>query len=235
MSHVILWAMPFSGLQDIENRLGDPTPLTPQEIRELLPWMNQIGESAMRRLNAQFALQSLEAVQKFEHSTGRLTKWLTGLTVLLVVLTIVTLYGVFAPAHFEKAAREPSGTQESQGAAMPILSGKRTLGPWNLKFGIPGSADVPEKSPMIKFSFAQDLDTGFGYIGVTAANLTDQSYSVRYSIYGYDQDGRRISEGDDEFKIGKREKVLRKVFLVSQLSAQGQLGSVFSIQVVLQE
>jgi hypothetical protein len=58
---------------------------------------------------------------------------------------------------------------------------------------------------------------------------------VRYSIYGYDQDGRRISEGDDEFTIGKREKVLRKVFLVSQQSAQGQLGSVFSIQVVLAE
>lgn len=227
--------MPFNGLSEVENRLSDPTPLTPQDIRELLPWMNQIGESGMRRLNAQLALQSLEAVQKFEHSTGRLTKWLTGLTVLLVVLTIVTLYGVFVPVHLEKTVGEPSGAKEAQGPGEPVTSGKRTLGPWNVKFSIPGSADVPEKSPVIKFSFAQDMDTGFGYIGVTAGNLTDHAYSVRYSIYGYDQDGRRISEGDDEFKIGKREKVLRKVFLVSQQSAQGQLGSVFSIQVVFQE
>ena len=79
------------------------------------------------------------------------------------------------------------------------------------------------------------MDTGFGYVAATAANLTDRSYSVRYSIYGYDHDGRRISEGNDEFTIGKRETVLRKVFLVSQQSAQGQLGSVFSIQVVLVE
>jgi hypothetical protein len=197
--------------------------------------MNQIGESGLRRLQVQLAMQSLEGVQKFEHGTTRLRRWLIALTVVLAGLTILTLYGIFVPAHFEKAAREPSGTQESQGAAMPIFSGKKTFGPWKVKFGIPGSADVPEKSPILKYSFAEDLNTGFGYIAVTAANLSDQSYSVRYSIYGYDQDGRRISEGDDEFTIGKREKVLRKVFLVSQQSAQGQLGSVFSIQVVLAE
>ena len=226
--------MPFRSLQEVENRLGDPTPLNPQEVRELQPWMNQIGEPGMRRLHVQLAMQSLEAVQKVSHSTSRLTKWLVALTVVLAVLTILTVYGFFTPAQFEKAAREPSGTQESQGATMPILSGKRNLGPWNVKFGIPGSADVPEKSPIIKWSFAQDMDTGFGYIAVTAANLTDRSYSVRYNIYGY-QDGRRISEGNDEFTIGKRETVVRKVFLVSQQSAQAQLGSVFSIQVAVQE
>jgi len=227
--------MPFSGLQEVENRLSDPTPLTPQEVRELQPWMHQIGESGMRRLHAQLALQSLEAAQKFERSTAKMAKWLAGLTVVLVILTIVTLYGVFVPARLEKTTGQPSGAQESQNAAAPVSSGKRNLGPWNAKFGIPGSADVPEKSPLIKFSFAQDMDTGFGYVAATAANITDRSYSVHYSIYGYDHDGRRISEGNDEFTIGKRETVLRKVFLVSQQSAQGQLGSVFSIQVVLVE
>ena len=234
MPHVILLSMPFSSSQEVENRLGDPTPLTPQEVRDLLPWMNQIGDSGMRHFHAQLALRSFEAVQKFERSTVRLTRWLTGLTLLLLVLTILTLYGIFAPAHLERTIGQPSAAQESQGATMPILSGKRNLGPWNVKFGIPGSADVPEKSPIIKWSFAQDMDTGFGYIAVTAANLTDRPYSVRYNIYGY-QDGRRISEGNDEFTIGKRETVVRKVFLVSQQSAQAQLGSVFSIQVVLQE
>ena len=227
--------MPFSSLQEVENRLGDPTPLNPQEVRELLPWMNQLGESGMRRFHAQLALQSFEAVQKFARSTARLTRWLAALTVMLVILTSAAVYDIFIPTHLERAAGQPSPAQDSQGAAMPILSGKRNLGPWSVKFGIPGSAEVPEKSPMIKFSFAQDTDMGFGYIGVTAANLTDRPCSVRYNVYGYDEHGQRISEGNDEFNIGKRETVLRKVFLVSQQSAQGDLGSTFSIQVALQE
>lgn len=229
----MLLPMPFSSLHEVENRLGDPTPLTPQEIRELLPWTNQIGEPGIRRLTAQLALQSHEAVQKFERSSGRLTKWLIALTLVVAVLAIMVGYASFVLAHLDSTGHASSGAQESQSAATPIAFGKKSLGPWKVKFTLPGSAEVPDKSPLLKCSFAEDVNAGFGYITVTAENLTDHSYSVRYSILGYDEDGRRVSEGRDDFSIGKRETVLREVFLVSQQSKQ--IGSTFSIQVSLEQ
>jgi hypothetical protein len=87
--------MPFNSWQDAEQRLGNPDPLSSEEIRDLFPWMSLVSETGMRRLNAHLALKNLEAVQKFELSSSRLTKWLIGLTVMLVVLTIViTCYTV---------------------------------------------------------------------------------------------------------------------------------------------
>ena len=90
--------MPFNSWKEVEDRLADPTPLTAQEIRDLLPYMNQITETGMRRLNAHLALQNLEAVQKFEQSSSTLTKWLIGLTVVLVILTIVIAFYTFVLA-----------------------------------------------------------------------------------------------------------------------------------------
>jgi len=81
--------MPFRSMQEVDQRLVTESPLTEQEVRDLIPWMRQIGESGMRRLNSELALQNLEAVQKFERSSSRLTWWLIGLTGALVLLTIV--------------------------------------------------------------------------------------------------------------------------------------------------
>ncbi len=82
--------MPFNGSQQVENRLkSDTTELTPEEVRELMPYMNTISEAGMRRLNAELSLQCLEAVQQFEKSSSRLTWWLIGLTGVLVLLTVV--------------------------------------------------------------------------------------------------------------------------------------------------
>jgi hypothetical protein len=78
-------SMPFNSWQEAEARLGNPAPLTSEEIGDLFPWMNLVGETAMRRL----VLQDLRALQNFEKSSGRLAKVLIGLTVVLVVLTIV--------------------------------------------------------------------------------------------------------------------------------------------------
>ncbi|SRR5713226_4268373 len=77
--------MPFNSWQEAEQRLAKPDPLSSEEIRDLFPWMNLVGRTAMRRL----ILQNLGAVQKFEQSSRRLTIWLIVLTVILVVLTIV--------------------------------------------------------------------------------------------------------------------------------------------------
>ncbi len=101
--------MPFNSSQDVETRLADPKPLTPEEIRDLFPWMNQILETGIRRLNAQLALQNLEAVRKFEQSSSKLTKWLIGFTVVLVILTIaITFYTVVL------SRKEPSLAENHQ-------------------------------------------------------------------------------------------------------------------------
>jgi len=82
--------MPFNSPHDVENRLRtDATKLKPEEVRELIPWANNISEPAMRRLHAELSLQNLEAVQQFEKSSSRLTGWLIGLTIVIVVLTVV--------------------------------------------------------------------------------------------------------------------------------------------------
>ncbi|SRR5258705_368704 len=211
--------MPFKSSQDAEDRLKDTTPLSSEEIRDLFPHMNQILVTGMRRLNAHLALKNLDAVQRFEQSSSKLTKWLIWLTGILVVLTIViACYTVVL------ARREPSQA-----------STKKTLGPWKAKLAIPGSALLPEQNPIVKCSLAKPSDGGFGFIGVTVANLSNETYAVRYNIYGYDQSGRRISQGSDEFAIGKRETVLRSVFLKSEESVLGKLGSVFWIQMILED
>ena len=98
--------MPFNSWNEVENRLADPKPFTAQEIRELLPYMNQITETGMRRLNAHLALQNLEALQKFEQSSSKLTKWLIGLTVVLLILTIVIAFYTIVLARKESSLAE---------------------------------------------------------------------------------------------------------------------------------
>ncbi len=92
------------------------------------------------------------------------------------------------------------------------------LGPWRASFRIPGSVHMPDTNPIVECDFAKPLDFGLGYLSVTVTNLVPRSYLVRYYIYGYDAKGRRVSEGEDTFAIGRHEKVLRKVFLESHAS-----------------
>ena len=45
--------MPFATSRDADVRLvTDNSRLTPQEVRDLMPWMRQISEAGMRRMNA---------------------------------------------------------------------------------------------------------------------------------------------------------------------------------------
>jgi hypothetical protein len=79
--------MPFPTVQDAETRLSNPGELTPPEVRELMPWMRQISEGGMHRLNVEQNLQNLKAIQKFGESSSKLTRWLIALAVVLVILT----------------------------------------------------------------------------------------------------------------------------------------------------
>jgi hypothetical protein len=85
--------MPFNSGSDVEARLRDPANLTSREVRDLMPWV--IGE---RRLTAELALWNLEAVQRFERSSNKLTKYLAWVTVALVLLTVAIAYYSFVLA-----------------------------------------------------------------------------------------------------------------------------------------
>jgi hypothetical protein len=46
--------MPFDSSQAADRRLvADSTKLTQQEVRDLMPWLRQIGEAGMRRLGVE--------------------------------------------------------------------------------------------------------------------------------------------------------------------------------------
>ena|SRR5712692_9385696 len=98
--------MPFNSSQDADRRLvTNATKLTPQEVRDLMVWMHQISAAGMRRLDAELSLQNLEATQRFEQSSRKLTKWLISLTAVLVALTLIIAYFSFLLAHTTHGAK----------------------------------------------------------------------------------------------------------------------------------
>jgi hypothetical protein len=115
------------------------------------------------------------------------------------------------------------------------LAAKSTLGPWKAKFTVPGSADLPEQSTVIKCRFTKPLEYGFGYMNVTLTNLDSRQFLVRYAVFGYNKKGQRISQGTDEFTIGRHESVVRKVYLANQESMMSAPGSAFWIEMELEE
>jgi hypothetical protein len=112
---------------------------------------------------------------------------------------------------------------------------KSTLGPWKAKFTVPGSVELPEQATVIRCSFAKPLEYGLGFMNVTLKNLDDRQFLVKYAVFGYNKKGQRISEGTDSFAIGRRESVVRKVFLENQESMMSVPGSVFWIEMELEE
>lgn len=92
--------MPFNSSGEADRRLVvDSAKLTQQEVRDLMVWMRQLSAPGIQRLNVELSLQSLEAIQRFERSSSRLTGWLIGLTGVLVALTIVIVYYTFVLAR----------------------------------------------------------------------------------------------------------------------------------------
>lgn len=72
--------MSLPSQQEAETRLRDPAPLTEQEIRDLMEWMGSLSTGAIRRLDAESALQSLTAIRKFDVSSGKIGIWGLALT-----------------------------------------------------------------------------------------------------------------------------------------------------------
>jgi hypothetical protein len=221
--------MVFNSPEAAETRLRDPAKLLPQEVRDLIPYMNQISEAGMRRLNAELALQNLEAVQQFEKSSSRLSQWIIWLTAVLLLLT-----GVIAWYSRVLARTGKTVAVRSQSDAAPQAIAKHILGPWQAKLTVPGTVSLPSENPLIKCSLSKTADFNAGYLHLTFANLSSQSYVVKYIVLGYNTKGQRISQGNDEFAIQKRETVARQDFLNSQDALMSKPGSTFVIQLQLE-
>lgn len=89
--------MTFRNYQEAENRLLEPSPLTEAEIRDLMEFNRQIDDRGQRRLYVELSLQNLAAVHKFEESSGKLTKVIVVLTVIMTIATILAAVPAF---HF---------------------------------------------------------------------------------------------------------------------------------------
>jgi hypothetical protein len=87
--------MPFATIVDAESRLKEPSPLSAQEVRDLMPYMGILSGGAVRRLEAELALQNIQAVQQFNTSSSRMTRWMLWLTIAIAVMTaIMTIFYV---------------------------------------------------------------------------------------------------------------------------------------------
>jgi len=150
------------------------------------------------------------------------------LLIAIALLALGFLAGYYAGRH---GAALPGGTKQ---AAQASLTPTRPS-PLKASFRFPGSVQLPEGNPKIRCDF-QDPPDETGFAAVTVTNLADRSYSVDYHIYGYDSEGRRVSEGEDEFVIGRRESVVRKILFVSQAPvSRRDFGTTFSVQMTLKE
>ena len=88
-----------------------------------------------------------------------------------------------------------------QSDAVPQATAKHILGSWQAKLTVPGTASLPSENPVIKCSLLKTADFSAGYLHLAFANLSDQSYVVKYAVLGYNTKGERISQGNDEFAI----------------------------------
>jgi hypothetical protein len=81
--------MSFDGKEAAEARLRDTRPLTRQDLDDLIPYLGAIGDGLTWRISADFSLQNIAAVQKFDESSSRLNSRLLGLTYWIAALTAV--------------------------------------------------------------------------------------------------------------------------------------------------
>jgi len=147
----------------------------------------------------------------------------------VVVIGLIFIFGYYAGRHSAQLADVMKPGQQTARTGIK-------LGPWKASFRVPGTVHMPDANPVVECDFLKPFDFQLGFLGMTVRSLSDRSYLVRYHIYGYDAKGRRISDGGDEFAIGPRERVVRKVFLKSHdPGIQSQLGSTFWVQMTLEE
>jgi len=85
--------------EEVQTRLLDPTPLTRQDVSDLIPHIGAIEGGLVWRIFADLGLQNIEAVQKFDRSSSKLSIQLFWLTWVIAVLTLVIAVAAVPVIH----------------------------------------------------------------------------------------------------------------------------------------
>ena len=88
--------MTFDNVNGVLKRLDDKKPLCDDEHRALYQWLTEASDQNRRILDLEMTRRLLDAlnesrsaIQRFDESSRKLTRWLIGLTAVLIILTIV--------------------------------------------------------------------------------------------------------------------------------------------------
>jgi len=175
--------------------------------------MNQISATGMQRLKAELALQDIEAVQKFETSSSNLMKWVIGLTLALVIFTVVIAFFTVVLAREPKSTVRKIGTLQTTGGAplrVRSLEIVDSAGVARMRLGAPvpdpamGGKTSPRKSPLNGIQFNDAKGDGFGGLGMmddgSMILCFDSKTSEATCIYCLANGERGFSVTDDQGK-----------------------------------
>ena len=108
---------------------------------------------------------------------------------LLISIVLVSL-GFTLSYYVGRRSLGPAWHSEARGPLpqQPASQAETKLGPWEARFSIPGSVQMPDSSPIIGFDIPKQSAEFefFGYMNDTITNLTTSRYGIRYNIYGYE-------------------------------------------------
>ncbi len=137
--HDNLSTMPFMSAIDADIRLRNPTPLSEQEIHDLMEWMPLLSTGSVRRLDAESALKQLMAIKQFDKTSakiGKLGLWLNGALFLLTVAAIIIAIASYLDANRSSAEQarilkeQKEALDASKGAlenAVTVMKGQKEL------------------------------------------------------------------------------------------------------------
>ena len=111
--------MSFYSFLSVQSRLlKDPSRLTEQDIRDLIPWIRDFDSHMAQRLHVELSLQNIEAIQKFDRSSSKLSSRIGRLTYVLVFLTIVI--AIFTIALYIQGERNTTLLERFEKEPIPI-------------------------------------------------------------------------------------------------------------------
>ena len=111
--------MPFEKFKDMESRLlNNFSRLTEQDIHDLFRWMRQITGGMLTRLHVELSLQNIEAVQKFDRNSSKLSSRIRWLTFVILLLTIVI--AIFTIGLYIQGARNTTLLERFEKEPIPV-------------------------------------------------------------------------------------------------------------------
>ncbi len=153
--------MPIHTTSEAEARLRDPAPLTQEEIRDLMPHMTLLSTGAVRRLEAEQALQNLQAIRLFDASSQKIGRWSLWLNIALFFLTVaavVIAIGSYRAAEHSSAQQQKT-LDASRGALEAAVKSLQSLTSVAEDF-YKREAERERRQPKVEVSFRQSLQVG---------------------------------------------------------------------------